>query len=251
MKLEGKHIVVTGAASGIGLELTKLCLKEKAIVTGIDLKDKIIPINHENFYALNYDLSDEKQIDQMFIEVLKIHDRIDIFVANAGFAYYERLTQPSFKHIENIFKINTTSAIYSAIKMKELYKDKAFNFVVCSSVMSFWPLPGYSLYSSTKAAIHTFFKGYRHELNKNQKIHLVFPVSTQTNFFNISGQKHKHWLMQTPKHVALSIIKGIKHQKKYIYPSKMFKWTYCLMPWALSFYIKHEIKALEKEYPID
>jgi short-subunit dehydrogenase len=250
MKLNGKRIVITGAASGIGLELVKQCLKENAIVCGVDLNADQLPIQHENLFTLKYDLSSENQIEQMFVEVVKMMGQIDIFIANAGFAYYERLSEPSFKHIEKIYKINTTSSIYSAIKMKSLYKEEAFRFVVLSSVMSFWPLPGYSLYSSTKAALHSFFKGYRYELNKNQQIHLVFPVSTKTNFFKVSGQKHKHWLTQTPTHVALSIIKGMKKNKKHIYPSMVFKWTYRLMPWALSFYIKHEIKELDKEFPL-
>jgi short-subunit dehydrogenase len=132
--------------------------------------------------------------------------------------------------------------------MKEIYKDEPFHFVSLSSVMSYWPLPGYSLYSASKAALHAFFKGYRFEMNKDQCLHLVFPVSTKTNFFKASGQKHEHWFQQTPDHVAKTIIKGLEKNKKHIHPSKVFKWTYLICPWALKLYINHEIKALNSEH---
>jgi short-subunit dehydrogenase len=191
MILNNKTIIITGAASGIGFELARQCLNSGAKVMGVDQLSSDINIDYPNFHSYYCDLSVEKNIDAMFEEGLKIFKKIDIFIANAGFAYYERLIKSSFKHIESIYRINTTSSIYSAIKMKELSKDEKFNFVVISSVMSYWPLPGYSLYSSSKAAIHSFFKSYRYELNRDHRVHIVFPVSTKTNFFKVSGQKHQ------------------------------------------------------------
>lgn len=248
MKLTNKTVIITGAASGIGYELAIQCLQAGAKVLGVDLPSKVINIIDNNFFTYYCDLSIEKHIDDLFIKALELFKNIDIFIANAGFAYYEKLDRPSFKHIESIYSINTTSPIYSALKMKQIAKNKAFNFVAISSVMNYWPLPGYSLYSSTKAALYTFFKGYRHELKKNQHIHIVLPVSTKTNFFIVSGQKHKAWFTQTPKHVASSIIKGIKHDKKIIYPSKTFKWVYKICPYALNFYVKREKKLLNKTF---
>ncbi len=248
MTLKDKTIIITGAASGIGLNLAHQCLAEGAYVMGVDQPSKKIPIKDLNFHAYYYDLSIAENVDKMFDDGLTIFGTINIFIANAGFAYYERLIEPSWNHIEDIYNINTNSVIYSALKMREVCAKNAFHFICMSSVMSYWPLPGYSLYSSSKAALHAFFKGFRYELNKEQQLHIVFPVSTKTNFFKISGQNHQHWFQQTPEHVAKVILKGVKKNKNNIHPSKIFKWVYRLFPWALSFYINHEIKQLDKQF---
>ena len=85
------------------------------------------------------------------------------------------------------------------------------------------PLPGYSLYASTKAALHSFAKGYRNELNRKQLLQLVYPIATRTAFFNQEGEDAPvPWPSQKPEDVARKIIAGIKRDRRSIFPSKLF-----------------------------
>ena len=238
------NVVITGAASGIGLELAKIYKSNGYNVIGVDINFMNEVSCDFDFYQT--DLSLKENVDDFFAYIKEKYGKIDIFIANAGFAYYEKISETSWDHIRKIYDINFISPVYSYEKMLEISRKESFKFVFISSVMAFWPLPGYSLYSSSKAALMCFFKSINYERLKNQSLHIVFPVSTQTNFFNVSGQSHKPWLQQTPKYVAKKIFNGVSKNKKRIYPSLLFKWTYTICPWCLSFYIKREQKILSK-----
>jgi short-subunit dehydrogenase len=245
MKIEGSRIVLTGTSSGIGMELAKLLLERGAKVLGASLPGEESPLKHENFRELYIDLSSCEGVDKLFDEALKQFGEIDAFIANAGIPYYEKLQKADWEHLSAIVDINIKSVMYSAVKMKQLYPGKPFNFMATSSIMSYWPLPGYSLYSATKAAVHAFIEGLRLEWEKDQYLQIVFPVATQTRFFERAGQPHKSWMIQTPEHVARKMLCGLLKDSKRIYPSLLFEVCYRLAPWALSFYRSREKKILQ------
>ena len=83
------------------------------------------------------------------------------------------------------------------------------------------------------------------EWEKDQQLHIVFPVATRTRFFKSAGQPHDSWMMQTPGHVAKEMLKGLEKDKKKIYPSPLFEICYRLAPWAISFYRRREVKLLK------
>ncbi len=72
-----KVCVVTGAASGIGLALTKMLLKEEAIVYTLDKN----PVKLMGIVGIKCDLADKDSIDEAF---LNIPDEIDSFFGVAG-----------------------------------------------------------------------------------------------------------------------------------------------------------------------
>ncbi|WP_027631486.1 SDR family NAD(P)-dependent oxidoreductase [Clostridium hydrogeniformans] len=222
MDLKNKSIILTGASSGIGREILNK-LKEydvKIIAVGrninkIERRDNIIPFS--------CDISKKEEVDRLFEFAEKKLGNIDIFIANAGFAYCEDLTTPSWEHIEEIFSVNVFSPIYSVEKMRELNKDRKYSAIITCSAVSEVPLPGYSLYCSTKHAINGFGRVYNHETRENEVISLVYPIATKTNFFKNAANRAPIPLpMQDPEKVAIAVIDGIKKDKRFIYPSKFY-----------------------------
>lgn len=222
MILENKNIVVTGASSGIGLELVKAFLSEGCRVVAASRTINKDLLGKENFYPFQGDVSTPEGVDNLFTYVLQTLGYIDIFVANAGFAYYEKLEEADWEHISSIFNLNFNSVVYSAQKIKQLMGTKPFNFVTTSSGMAILPLPGYSLYSGTKAALKGFAEAYRWELDKEQYFQVVFPIATKTAFFKNAGDSPVPWPSQEARVVANSILKGIRKNRNSIYPSKLF-----------------------------
>lgn len=222
MKLENKNVVLTGASSGIGLELlynlsNKGC---KIIAVSRDV-DKIPKL--KNVYSYRCDVSNKIELDKLFDYALNLFGNIDIFISNAGFAYYEKIEQPDYEHIDKIFKTNVYAPIYCLEKMISINKGKSFTHVITASAVAKMALPGYALYSSTKAAIDSFQEAYRYEMNGLNLI-VAYPIATRTNFFKTSNKKMAPvpYPSQSSQHVAKCIIKGIEKNKKYIYPSKTF-----------------------------
>lgn len=94
MKLDNKVIILTGAASGIGKALFEIFSTQNIRLAAVDLsfpQDFLPTKSSTQIVLLNYDVSQANAIDQLFEELLKLWGQIDVFVANAGFAYYERL----------------------------------------------------------------------------------------------------------------------------------------------------------------
>jgi len=184
MDINNKNIVLTGASSGIGMELLNMLasfekVKIIAVARHVD-KIQAIP---DKVYPFAADVSNKDGVDSLFEYAQETFGNIDIFIANAGFAYLEKLETPDWKHIENIFTLNVFSPIYSLEKLsQDSVKQKAFVCTISGAGLA--SLPAYSLYCSTKAALHHFVKTYRYEKQNNLQITAVYPVATRTDVFD-------------------------------------------------------------------
>lgn len=218
-------VILTGAASGIGAALLPLLVREQYQVVATDISPPAENENHLNFIC---DVSDSNQIDELFEFTLDQYGRVDIFIANAGFAYYEKTNSADWQRTERIFQVNTIAPIYAAHKIKEMHGDQPFQVMITASAMSLWPLPGYAQYVGTKAAIHSFAIAYRHELEKGQYLQLVYPIGTRTSFFEQANHSPKPLLTQSAEQVAKAMLKGIHSKKSAIYPSLLFRAAFTL-----------------------
>lgn len=235
MHLSGKRIVLTGAASGIGRALLGLLREYDVAILAVDINAEGLQravfecrdgrARVKGFVA---DLRQQDQVDAVFEEALKEFGDIDIFFANAGFAYYEVLHNPDWNHIEQIYRLNVFSVLYTVLKMKALNPAQPYRVVVTASAMGLLAIPGYALYASTKAALIRFAQAYRHELDDPCQLTLVYPIGTRTGFFQAaSGTPAPHpFPTQRVEGVAKAILRGIQRDKKDIYPSLLFRVFY-------------------------
>lgn len=249
MQLKGKNVVLTGGTSGIGYEILKKLIDYNChiVVADINISNQI-ESNLVNYFQC--DVSKKEDIDGLFDFSLEKLGKIDLFISNAGFAYYEKIQSPSYEHIKKIMEVNTIAPIYMAEKMRELYRNNEYNFVVTASAMGILAIPGYSLYSATKFAIKGFSDAFRYEINKNEHYSVVYPIATKTNFFKTAGKNIPvAYPTQEASTVAKKIIKGILRNKKHIYPSKLFRFMDVInrvFPFVFKLYCKSNDKKLEK-----
>lgn len=78
MQVANKTIVVTGAGSGIGRELTLLLLQKQANVAGIDIHadalaetQKIADVGDDRFKGFVMDITDKAKVDALPAEVIR------------------------------------------------------------------------------------------------------------------------------------------------------------------------------------
>jgi short-subunit dehydrogenase len=231
MNIQGKRIVLTGAASGIGLALLEKLARIPCRILAVDLNAEALHSACDRLAGqaagiipMACDLSSQENLDRLFEQARTALGGIDLFLANAGFAYYEIIERPDWDHLEKIYRVNVFNPLYTIEKMQALYGDIAFKVVVTASAMAQIAVPGYAIYSSTKAALDRFADGYRWQMKDPRKLMLVYPIATRTAFFHAAGKGvPTPWPSQTPEEVAQAILGGIRRDRQVVYPSTIYR----------------------------
>ena len=204
-----KTSVVTGGASGIGLEFVKLLLNDNYKVFIIDNNEKNLKnlkskLNSSNFSCINEDLS-ERSSPMKIYEKLK-DQKIDILINNAGFGTFGKFYKTNWKIEEkmiNLHVLNTT--LLTKLFLKDMVKRNEGKILNISSVAAFQPGPLMSLYYATKAYILHFTEAISNEVkDKNISISVLCPGQTNTNFQkNVSSKKNRiNFSSSCPEKVA-------------------------------------------------
>lgn len=239
MQIEGKNIVLTGAGSGIGRALLELLAQFPARILAVDqdaLRLEDLPAGQAHIEKHVCDLGKPEAVDGMFAAALDLLGGVDLLIANAGFAYYEKIETADWAHIEQIFRVNVISTLYALEKMQLLNAGRPYKVVITASAMSYVGLPGYALYSSTKSALHRFAESYRFELEDPNKLMLVYPIGTRTRFFGTASAAHpapQTWPTQSAEQVARAMLHGIQRDSRSVFPFgafRLFLALPCLIP---------------------
>ncbi len=230
--ITNKNIVLTGANSGIGLETLKLLVKGDNKILAVDLKtDKIEAFDSAKVIPMVCDVSTKENVDLIFATAIEKLGSIDIFYANAGFPYYERVNYVDWDRIDNIFKVNVYSPIYTYQKYLEYLGGREGQLAITVSAIGKMAMPGYALYSASKFAMNGFQEGIRREMPKNLKLTCLYPVATDTGFFAkaVEGKSkpitQRPFPVQKPAHVAKCMVKGIEKKRKTVNPCKLFSFA--------------------------
>ncbi len=115
MEFNGKVIVVTGAASGIGLALAQRFVKEGAVVVASDRNAEVGAAKAAEMGArfLPADIGQEEGVKGLIDDVLANEGRIDLLCSNAGIAIWEG-PETSDKHWDLIHRVNVMSHVWAA-----------------------------------------------------------------------------------------------------------------------------------------
>ena len=250
MNLNGKGIIITGTASGIGKSLVEQLLVYDVKILAVDKVEQPWLIDQPQVIPLQCDFSSQDNVDRAFQVAEAELGSVDIFIGNAGFGYYEKIIKENWQRIEKIFQTNVFACIYAAQKMSVLNSNRKYIVAFTSSTMVEFPIPGYALYTATKSALDGFARTYRHEMSNNSKLVMVYPITTKTQFFKTAGNNRPlEWPLQTPDQVAKAIIRGIEKEKASVYPSKVYSWgrkVSAVIPLIPKMYMKKELGKLDE-----
>src|SRR5690349_24549240 len=96
MRFSGKHILVTGAASGLGLAIAQAAQAEGAAIIAIDRVATPFPDSRI------CDITNEEQVKRAFTGL----DRLDAVVNNAGIARRAKLDETDLADFEAVMAVN-------------------------------------------------------------------------------------------------------------------------------------------------
>ena len=226
-RIENMNIVLTGASSGIGLEVLKILSKRrgnKILAVSRHAEEKLAGFA-ENVTPVNIDCSTEEGIDRLFDIAEEKFRKIDLFYSNHGFPYFEAYDYEDWDRVEKIFTANTISPIYIYAKYVRHLNGRDGHLAFTISAIDQMAMPGYALYSASKFGLEGFQQAIRLEKPKNMKFTCLYPVATDTNFFNVAadGAKfEKPFPVQLPTLVAEKMVVGLDLGQKSVFPCALF-----------------------------
>lgn len=185
----GKLAVVTGASSGIGEELAKLCAKDgydlvvAADEPAIQNVSEALASYNVSVDAVEADLASEGGGDKL---IGKIGDRdIDLLFLNAGRGLGRGFVDQDWNAVRRVVDTNITGTIYLAHQLGgKMVRRGRGRILFTGSIAGFTPGTFQAVYNGTKAFIDSFAIAMRHELkDSGVSVTVLMPGATQTRFF--------------------------------------------------------------------
>lgn len=171
-KLEGKVVAITGAASGIGLACSKICLESGARVVLIDrAEDRLNALCQElgdNAIPLVIDLADTSSIATMMPKILSKTGQLDVFHANAGSYIGGDLIEGDPDAFDRMLNLNI-NAVFRCVHavLPHMVECKAGDIIVTSSVAGHVPVVWEPVYTASKHAVQAFVHTVRRQVSKH------------------------------------------------------------------------------------
>ena len=264
MEIKKQNVIVTGAASGLGLELTKQLLNEGANVAAVDINEENLrklkeTLNTEKLKTYVVDMGNSDSIKKFREDYQKDYTDVDIIINNAGiiqpFVKVDSLDDNTINKVMNVNFFGPLNLI--RYFMEDLTKDTKEQYIVnVASMGGFFPFPGQTIYGASKAALKIFTEGLFAELEKtNVRVMIVLPGAMATNITKNSNvevsatDEQASFKMLSPQEGAKQIIKGIKKNKFKLFlgsDSKFLRFLYKLNSiWAIRF-INKKMSSINK-----
>ena len=231
MKIANKIIVVTGAGSGIGRELTLQLLQKNANVVGIDIHDNALTetqqlagVGDDRFKGFILDISNQEQVEALPDQVVQHFGAVDGIINNAGIIQkFIHVNDLDYAQIHRVMNVNFFGTLYLTKAFLPYFLQRPEAHIVnISSMGGFIPFPGQTIYGAAKAAVKLLTEGLYAELkDTNVHVTVVHPGAIATNITENSGlgkpkidpDKPQAQMVMPASKAAEIIIKAMENNK--------------------------------------
>jgi len=230
-KLEGTTWVITGAASGIGLELAKQALAKGARVALVDVDaeglERAVAAGGapERCSTHVVDVSDREAMLALPEAVLAHHPRVDVLVNNAGIAYEGNFFQMSLETWDRVMGVNFWGVVHGLHAfLPHLAKAPKAHVVNLSSLFGIVGMPGQTVYCASKYAVRGLSECLWEELRETRVgLTVVHPGGVATNIMQAAEGEDPQLLGElatwyekhamAPAKAAKKILKAVRKGK--------------------------------------
>lgn len=255
MDLKNSTILITGGTSGMGLEFVKQLTEigAKVIVTGrkqdaLNETKKQFP----NVHTFQSDVSNPKDIKDLFDTVTTLFPDLNIIINNAGLMRLIDLQDQSLD-LENINReiaTNLTGTIQMVHQfLPHLLKQKSAGIVNVTSGIAFMSYSPAPIYSATKAAVRAYTQALRLQLqDTNVNVFEMIPPGVKTNLQNEWVKQPNERMMMNADDMVRIAIDGLQKDKKELKPFmiRIIKLATRLIPNVLLNFGHKEFKEIKK-----
>ena len=193
MENTNRYALITGATSGIGLELAKLFAADgyNLVIVARDqnhLDDTAaeLELSGVHIIPLAKDLFDPEQAFALYADLKSKGIDVDVLVNNAGQGVYGEFEATDIDRELDIINLNISSlVVLTKLFLKDMMVSNSGKILNTASIASKTPGPWQAVYHGTKAFVLSFTEAIREELRDTDiTVTALMPGVTDTDFFN-------------------------------------------------------------------
>lgn len=170
--LTDKVAVVTGAGSGIGEAIATLLHEEgvKVILAGRN-KDKLQNVANQlaqdSVKVVPTDVTKKEEVDELIKIAQQTFGGLDIVINSAGQMLSFKITDYQVDEWDSMIDVNIKGTLYTAqAALPTMLEQSSGHLINIASISGFEVTKSSTIYSATKAAVHTITQGLEKELAK-------------------------------------------------------------------------------------
>lgn len=183
-------IIITGAASGMGLALSKAYIAQGHTVIATDINEAVLndlaDSTGKSFIPYKLDVSDHEAWEQLIEYTLNEYGKLDMLFNNAGIMSSGAFEDLSISSWQAMININLMGVIYGSRAAYKLMKQQGFGTIVnTASTAGVTPVLYSSSYATSKHGIVGFSNSLRMEAKPlGIRVAVVMPGLVDTNIFD-------------------------------------------------------------------
>jgi NAD(P)-dependent dehydrogenase (short-subunit alcohol dehydrogenase family) len=183
-KLEDKVAVITGGTSGMGLASARRFVAEGAYVyimgrRRAELDAAVLSIGR-NVTGVAGDVAELADLDRLYETLRAAHGHVDVVFANAGMGEVAPLGAISLESFDRTFAVNVRGTLFTVQKALPLLREGG-SIILTGSIAGVKGLPGFDVYSASKAAIRSFVRTWTVELKDRRiRANIISPGTIDT-----------------------------------------------------------------------
>ena len=187
--------VVTGASTGIGLELAKCCASEgyelliAADEPAIEKAAADLRADGAKVEFIQADLSTEEGVDKLY-DAIKGRD-VAALLANAGRGLGHGFLDQNWSEARRVIDTNVVGTTYLIHKVgSDMRRRDAGRILITGSIAGFIPGSFQAVYNGSKSFLNSFAFALRDELKETKvTVTCLMPGATETEFFDRADMK--------------------------------------------------------------
>ena len=189
-------VLITGASSGIGLELAKCFAADGSnlilVARSTGALEKLAAELRKEFSiqvkVLTADLAQPETPSRIFDELDRAGQAVDVLVNNAGFGLQGMFHELALARQMEILSVNQTAlTALTGLFLPGIIERNRGGILNVGSIAAFQPGPGMAIYFASKAYVQSFTEALAAELSHTKlKISVLCPGPTSTNFGKVA-----------------------------------------------------------------